>query len=104
MRLIAHSLPLKDSDSYSQTTLTPVEMDIPLHCRMKEPGIKRVTVGELHHKNIVSVIEEKVQAHDKGFHYEPYELFWSPNANCDPVRVHGELYTSDAFLKAHRDL
>ena len=37
-------------------------------------------------------------------HFEPYELFWKPNEDLEPVRVYSELYTSDAFLEAHRSL
>lgn len=39
---------------------------------------------------------------DLQFHYEPFELFWKqPNRN-DDIRLHGELYTSPAFLDAYR--
>ena len=37
-------------------------------------------------------------------HFEPYELFWQPNVATEPVRVHSELYTSDAFIEAHNKL
>lgn len=38
------------------------------------------------------------------FHYEPYELIWRPNDDREGIRVHGELYTSSAFIDAHRSL
>src|ERR1700677_1164040 len=38
------------------------------------------------------------------FHYEPFELIWNPISTTSDVRVHGELYTSPAFLKVHRAL
>ena len=31
-------------------------------------------------------------------------MFWQPNEHIEPVRVHGELYTSEAFLETHRQL
>ncbi|TEB19277.1 hypothetical protein FA13DRAFT_1758237 [Coprinellus micaceus] len=34
----------------------------------------------------------------------PFELLWQPNPSLPATRVHSELYNSDAFLKAHRDL
>ncbi|KAI0308950.1 hypothetical protein OF83DRAFT_1072758, partial [Amylostereum chailletii] len=38
------------------------------------------------------------------FVYEPYELFWKPSKKVDPIRVHGEMYTSPAFVEAHQHL
>lgn len=38
------------------------------------------------------------------FHYEPFELLWKPGITSTNVRVSGELYTSPAFLDAHRKL
>ena len=54
----------------------------------------------------MSIIREKVldPAHHKFFHYEPYELHWHPPHGSHDIRVHGELFTSKAFLEAHLDL
>ena len=38
------------------------------------------------------------------FHFTRYELLWQPRENQQPVRVQGELYTSPAFLDAHKEL
>ncbi|KIJ10249.1 hypothetical protein PAXINDRAFT_40354, partial [Paxillus involutus ATCC 200175] len=38
------------------------------------------------------------------FHYEPYELRWQPPHKDHDVKVHGELFTSAAFLEAHMEL
>jgi len=35
---------------------------------------------------------------------EPYELFWKPTNQHEEVRLHGELYSSEAFVKVHRTL
>ncbi|KAG1817179.1 uncharacterized protein BJ212DRAFT_1299342 [Suillus subaureus] len=41
---------------------------------------------------------------DELFHYEPYQLRWSaPHLPCE-VDIQGELYTSLAFMDAHREL
>jgi len=42
--------------------------------------------------------------HCHQFHFEPHELLWQRNKDTDPVRVQGELYTSPAFIDAHRKL
>ncbi|KAF8834379.1 hypothetical protein BDN67DRAFT_872912, partial [Paxillus ammoniavirescens] len=38
------------------------------------------------------------------YHYEPYELQWHPPGGTCDVRVHRELYTSEAFIKAQDQL
>ena len=56
------------------------------------------------HRKLIEVIKEKVSDpnHFARFHTEPYELFFQPTDHDIPSRVHGELYTSDAFLEEHR--
>jgi hypothetical protein len=50
------------------------------------------------------VIWEKVSTSYVHLHLEPYELFWQPSESLGPVRVHGELYVSEASVSAHCDL
>ncbi|KIJ10960.1 hypothetical protein PAXINDRAFT_33838, partial [Paxillus involutus ATCC 200175] len=38
------------------------------------------------------------------FHYEPYKLRWHPAHKKSDIRVHGELYSSQAFIEAHQKL
>ena len=85
---------------------TPISITVPFHHRMKDPGPQNELVFTLYHRSIVSVIKEKLAnpSDDCKFHYEPYDLFWKPNAESFDVRVHGELYTSAAFREAHRDI
>ena len=82
---------------------TEFKLPIPFHKRMAEPGVEDFVAGTLKHRSIVSVVRDritnpKVHLH---LHFSPYELHWQPQADVPPVRVHGELYTSDAFLEAH---
>ena len=85
---------------------TPITISVPFHSRMKTPGLQNYVVGDLYHRTIISIIREKLTNHvdDPHFHYEPFELFWQPNDATPDVRVHGELYTSPAFIEAHREL
>jgi Plavaka transposase len=85
---------------------TPISILVPFHHRTKKPGPQSFLVGDFYHRSIVSVIREKLaNAHDvRHFHYEPFELIWQPSDSHSNVRVHGELYTSPAFLEAHREL
>ena len=74
---------------------------------MADPGSKKFDVEPgFVHRNLMSVIREKVQdpEHFARFHTEPYELLFQPDEETSPSRVHGELYTSDAFLEAHQEV
>jgi len=85
---------------------TPIKINVPFHKRMLHPGQRQFDAGILHHRKLVSVIREKItrpSVHPH-LHFEPYSLLWQPNEASEPVRVHGELYTSEAFLEAHREL
>jgi hypothetical protein len=85
---------------------TPIKIKVPFHKRMLHPGEKVFDAGILHHRKLVSVIREKItspSAHPH-LHFEPYGLYWQPKESSEPVRVHGELYTSQAFIEAHHDL
>ena len=70
-------------------------------------GPQEFTMTGFYHRSLVSVIREKL-AHTtdiRHFHYEPYELNWQPpGRDSRPIQVHGELYTSPAFIDAHREL
>jgi hypothetical protein len=71
-------------------------------------GPSDYTITDFYHRSLTSVIREKISnksAH-RHFHYEPYELHWQPGRTpqSPTQRVHGELYTSPAFIEAHDDL
>jgi hypothetical protein len=85
---------------------TPIKIRVPFHKRMLHPGEKVFDAGFLHRRKLVSVIREKIMrpSSHPHLHFEPYELYWQPNEGSEPVRVHGELYTSEAFIEAYHDL
>lgn len=90
-------------NSGSRWTRTPVSINVPCSKRMQDPGSKPYTGPGFMHRNLVDVIKEKVSDpdHFARFHTEPYELLHQPEKEA-PSRVHGELYTSDAFLQEHK--
>jgi len=66
------------------------------HCRNVQKNLKRVFF----------IIRERItwpSVHPH-LHFEPYKLFWQPDDATEQVRVHGELYTSEAFINAHNKL
>lgn len=85
---------------------TPIRIKVPFNKRMLRPGQQEYDTGILHHRKLVSVIKEKITrpSMHPHLHFEPYKLFWQPSVSAEPVRVHGELYTSDAFIEAHDKL
>ena len=87
-------------------TKTPINISVPFHSRTKNPGPQNYLAGHLYHRPLVSVIQEKIAntQDNRHFHYEPFEIFWRPTETSPDVRVHGELYTSPAFVEANRQI
>jgi Plavaka transposase len=96
----------EDDGNVSGWVETPIKIKVPFHRNTLQPGQEEFVAGKLHHRKLVSVIREKIlrPSSHPHLHFEPYKLFWQPNSSAEPVRVHGELYTSDAFIDAHNDL
>ncbi|KAI0058385.1 hypothetical protein BV25DRAFT_1810704 [Artomyces pyxidatus] len=71
-----------------------------------DAGPQNLTIDNFYHRDLVSIIREKLSRKDQDahFHYEPYELHWQPDEESEPVRVYGEMYSSPAFVDAHRIL
>jgi hypothetical protein len=85
---------------------TTVSISVPFHHRMKRPGPQEYIIGDLYHRSLVSVICEKLKSRHKGrhFHYDGFELLWKPTEDSADIRVHGEIYTSPAFLEAQQEI
>lgn len=80
-----------------------VEITVPFHRQMESPGTSKFVTTELHYRSLVEVIRERVSdPHTAAqFHLEPYDLLWKPTAQHGEVKIHGEIYTSEAFHEAH---
>ena len=90
---------------------TPVSISVLFQpCRGTPSGCNAVpqqfTIPDFYHRSLVSVIKEKLAcATDNDFfHYQPYRLKWQSASHPDPINVHGELYHSEAFIEADREL
>jgi hypothetical protein len=83
-----------------------VRISVPFHRFAQCPGPQDYVVANFYHRSLVSVITEKLASEHNArfFHYEPYELLWQRPGAQNSVRIHGELYTSTAFLNAHNAL
>jgi Plavaka transposase len=70
-----------------------------------DADIPLFSVPGLHYRSICSVIKSTFEdASSSCFHYTPFKLFWKPTADSAPQRIHDEIYSSDAMVKAHEDL
>lgn len=87
---------------------TSISLPIPFSKNARKPGLQPYTFPPFTHRSIVSVLREKMsnQQDFHKFHLEPYELRWRRKnmAMTESTRVHGELYTSAAFLEAHNEI
>ncbi|KAF8835853.1 hypothetical protein BDN67DRAFT_992306 [Paxillus ammoniavirescens] len=82
---------------------TTITISIPFPRCSAHPSPKDYSINNFYHRSLMSIIREKVldPVHHQLFHYEPYKLCWQPPHKARDVRVHGELFTSKSFLKAH---
>ena len=89
-----------------------VTFQVLFHHFTMSPGLQEYTVHDFHHSSIVAILKEKLADSHKfqHFHIEPYELRWQPGHHVplasenSSIWVHGELYTSPMFLKAHKEI
>jgi hypothetical protein len=93
-------------DEDASWTASSVKISIPFHCFAQQPGPQNYVVANFHHRSLVLIIKEKLGRQDDArlFHYEPYELLWQCPGACSPLCVQGKLFTSPAFLDAHKSL
>jgi hypothetical protein len=91
-----------DDDARWKTS--PITISVPFNRLTENPGPRNYTIANFYHRTLTSIIREKLAnpTHSPHFHYEPYELIWQPGK--EEVRVHGEMYTSPAFINAHTAL
>jgi hypothetical protein len=99
---------MDEDDGWEKTEVSILVPFQPRRSAISSPdaGPQQYVVGDFYHRSVVGVVKEKLSnsLDNDHFHYEPYELNWQPGTSPHPIRVHGELYTSEAFLDAHRAL
>jgi len=84
----------------------PIRINAPFHKRALQKCPKEFEAGILHHRKLMTIIRERITwlSVHLHLHFEPYKLFWQLDDATELVRVHGELYTSEAFIDAHNKL
>ncbi len=87
-----------------------ITLSLPFPQSALNPGLQSYTFPPFRHPQYVSILKEKMASMQDfpHFHLEPYELRWkqknASDPESEPIRVHGELYTSPAFLEAHEEI
>ncbi|KIJ89925.1 hypothetical protein K443DRAFT_15682 [Laccaria amethystina LaAM-08-1] len=88
--------------------VSQIKINVPFHAGAAHPGTKIFEGVHLYHRPLVAVMKERISDphYFRHFHIEPYKLLWQPSTSAgrQESRVHGELYTSWAFLRAHAEL
>jgi hypothetical protein len=101
--------------STPETTLAPGDswkegtIKIKVPCTGKkqcEEDAPEFVVGDLLYRDAVDVITKELEDPDsfENLHIRPFEEWWKPGEDDDPVRVYSEVYTSDAMLEAEKTL
>ena len=82
----------------------PIHISVPFQNRTDSSGVEEFYFGDLYHHSLVEVIWGKLTSleHHVWFHYEPFELWWTPSGSLSSTQVHSELYTSPAFLDTYQ--
>jgi hypothetical protein len=85
------------------------DIDIPVPCvghKQKESDAPVFTVKGLLYRDLVEVIAEQLKNPEtfKEMFLQPFSEHWKPAEDDTPVRVYGEVYSSDAMLSAHHKL
>jgi hypothetical protein len=91
----------------SVTILVPVhERRVAVRDQHQLTAPRRYTVRGFRYRRLLDVIKEKLTSHNDHphFHYEPFQLWWTPPGSTHRSRVYSELYTSDSFIRAHVEL
>jgi hypothetical protein len=83
-----------------------VPINVPFDSDTEIPGTHRYVIKDFFYRPLMDVIHEKLSSFEtqEHFHLLPYELRWKATADSPGVRLHGEIYTSPAFAKAHKEL
>ncbi len=73
----------------------------------RQVPIHKFEVPHIHHRSLLHILRSAIEddPSSKDFHWHGFEERWQPpDPNVPSERVFGELYTSEAFLKAEREL
>ena len=99
----ADSVEWQEDNGWMQRDIT---ISVPFSRCSLHPGPKSYTVSRFYRRSLISIICEALSdpIRCKSFRFEPYSLRWKHSCRIDDIGVYGELFSSQAFITAHRDL
>ena len=96
---------LPESDGWMRRSIT---ISVLFSRHSLKPGPKNYTISNFYCRSLLSIIHDKLSdpLRCRVFRFEPYLLWWkrSSESGVDGVGIYGELFYSQAFLAAHRQL
>jgi hypothetical protein len=98
--------PWLDGQNNAGWVQEPITLQVPFK-KTKDSAnpVKEFQAGNFYRRSIANVLRERLTSADaQHFHYEPYEMYWQPDSEDNPMRVYGELYTSPELLRVHEEL
>ena len=92
-----------EDDGWMQRDIT---ISVPFPHRVLHPSPRTYTVSHFYRRSLVSIIREALSdpIRCRLFRFKPYSLRWKRSCTVDDIGVYGELFSSQAFITAHRDL
>ncbi|RXW14511.1 hypothetical protein EST38_g11347 [Candolleomyces aberdarensis] len=87
---------------------SPATIQVPFNrgCKPPHKGPRPYTVEDFRHRPLVPLIVDKIKSSSSQefFHHIPHKLRWQPGPDKADVRVHCEMYQSEAFLQAYEEV
>ena len=82
-----------------------ITISVPFPQHFLHPGPRNYSISNFYRRSLLSIIRETLSdpARCRSFRFEPYSLRWRRSGEVD-VGIYGELFSSQAFIAAHRDL
>jgi hypothetical protein len=106
-RLDFSEVQFDDNDIYRRDVWKEMAAEILVPTQEKNPhgNGQPFTIPGFQYRPLTAVIHAAFsEAASKWFHFTPFKHFWRSPVTGQEQRLHDELYTSDAWIKAHDDL
>ncbi|KAJ3755244.1 hypothetical protein EV360DRAFT_86085 [Lentinula raphanica] len=100
---LRNDLPFDSHAGWKRSSVT-----IPLPCpghRNAEDQAPTVVIDDIIHRDLLEVMREAYSSDASSeYHLRGYKQMWQRDDRPDPIRIHGEVYTSDAFLEMENEV
>jgi Plavaka transposase len=94
--------PENASASWKRNVAVPFQVPEGKHCWTNAEGRTFVAPG-LHHRSITQIVRMVFET-KANLHYTPFEMWWKVRPDAPAERIYSDLYTSSAFIEAHREV